>query len=196
MAHTGKIARLPKDIREIVNKRLDDGHTGADIANWLNEQPQVKAVMDSRFAGEPISSVNIYAWKGGGFLDWKRASGASLGRSGLAALLNRINEIKRMPTQDLGNDLALLLSVSLAMECDRLDAIDDGDERMKTLTAALDAFAQWRGAELDGGKVNLIRQKLEDLKQAAEKRLLDNAPKPKRTPAEQQARIRQILGTE
>ncbi len=197
MTRTGKIARLPKDIRDIVNRRLDNGHEAGEITEWLNEQPAVKAVLEKKFEGEPIQPSSIHTWKTGGYLDWKSASESQpVGGRGFAALLNKINELKRMPMLNLEADIALLLGVTLAMESGRLDALAEGEERMNALRAVLDAFVQLRGAELDGGKLNLARQKLEDLKFAAEKCRKENEPKPKRTPEEQQARIRQILGTE
>jgi hypothetical protein len=40
MTRNGKIARLPQEIREQVNRRLEDGEPGKQIAEWLNGLPE------------------------------------------------------------------------------------------------------------------------------------------------------------
>ena len=41
MARNGKIARLPKEIRAELNKRLDDNEPGPNLLGWLNGKPEV-----------------------------------------------------------------------------------------------------------------------------------------------------------
>ena len=58
---TGKIARLPKDIRTQVNRMLDDGLQYGSIINWLNNE------------GHPdINDDNLSSWYAGGYQDWCR----------------------------------------------------------------------------------------------------------------------------
>ena len=70
MTRTGKIARLPNHIREIVNRRLHDGHPGRDILLWLNSLPEVAALVDARFLGNFVTPSNLSQWKNGGYRDW------------------------------------------------------------------------------------------------------------------------------
>jgi hypothetical protein len=72
MARTGKIARLPRNIRDQLNHRLDDGESGVRLVEWLNGLPEVQAVLDQDFEGRPISEQNLTEWKQGGFLIWAR----------------------------------------------------------------------------------------------------------------------------
>ena len=58
MTRTGKIARLPRDIRHALNTRLTDGEPGPDILRWLNNLPDVKSVLKSNFDSRPISAQN------------------------------------------------------------------------------------------------------------------------------------------
>ncbi len=197
MTRVGKIARLPKDIRDVVNKRLLDGHPAAEIIAWLNEQPAVKTVLEEEFDGEAISPKNVSNWKNGGYHDWREEIEALSSRSGgIASFINRVSAVKLIAKSELPEDISLFLAATLAVECEQLDYIADEEERMKALGALLDAYAQLRGADLNGSKYNLERQKLEDLKQAAERRLKEQAPKQPMNPNEKQVRIRQILGTE
>ena len=69
---TGKIACLPKAIREQLNRRLDDGERGPKVLAWLNALPEVRTVLkDSRFRGQPITEQNLSNWRLGGFVRWQ-----------------------------------------------------------------------------------------------------------------------------
>jgi hypothetical protein len=66
----GKIARLPRDIREQLNTRLDDGEDADQILSWLNALPAVQKAIATHFNGQPISPQNLSAWRKGGFQEW------------------------------------------------------------------------------------------------------------------------------
>lgn len=55
---TGKIARLPKDLRDIINLMLRDGATNDEIRDRLS------------FHKEELNDQNILNWKEGGYQDW------------------------------------------------------------------------------------------------------------------------------
>ncbi|HEX4122224.1 MAG TPA: hypothetical protein VH619_16525 [Verrucomicrobiae bacterium] len=66
----GKIARLPGNIREELNIRLDDGQEADEILTWLNALPEVREILANQFEGSPISPQNLSAWRHGGFQEW------------------------------------------------------------------------------------------------------------------------------
>ncbi|HSY18255.1 MAG TPA: hypothetical protein VK815_07980 [Candidatus Acidoferrales bacterium] len=68
---TGKISRLPREIREQVNEKLDAGEPGNRLVAWLNELPAVKALLAAEFDGAAINEQNITNWKQGGFREWR-----------------------------------------------------------------------------------------------------------------------------
>ena len=72
MTRNGKIARLPEAIREELNRRLNDGEIGKQLADWLNAEEIVQKLLAKEFSGRPISEQNLSDWKQGGFEDWKR----------------------------------------------------------------------------------------------------------------------------
>jgi len=77
---TGKIARLPREIREQLNQRLDGGEPGNRLVAWLNELPEVRALLAAEFGGGVIKEQNLSNWKQGGFRDWRmRREIAALG---------------------------------------------------------------------------------------------------------------------
>jgi hypothetical protein len=66
----GKIARLPRSVRDQLNIRLDDGQEADDILPWLNALPEVQKVITERFNGVGVSPQNLSAWRQGGFKEW------------------------------------------------------------------------------------------------------------------------------
>jgi len=49
MTHNGKIARLPRNIRDELNHRLENGEAARVILPWLNALPAVQAVLAAGF---------------------------------------------------------------------------------------------------------------------------------------------------
>ena len=70
MTRTGKIARLPREIRDQLNQRLLDGQPGQRLLAWLNSLPEVQRVLAADFDGRPLSEQNLSQWKAGGYEDW------------------------------------------------------------------------------------------------------------------------------
>ena len=71
MAYYGKIARLPRHIRDELNHRLDNNEPGVRLVAWLNGLPEVRKVLDTDFEGREISEQNLSEWKANGYLDWQ-----------------------------------------------------------------------------------------------------------------------------
>jgi|SRR5947209_3856761 len=59
-SHTrnGKVARLSKDLRDQINKFMDDGFTYLEIIHQLGE------------AGAELNENNLSNWKSGGYTEW------------------------------------------------------------------------------------------------------------------------------
>jgi hypothetical protein len=57
----GKIARLPKETRDMINRMLDDGIPYHVIIDELGE------------AGEGLNAQNLTNWKQGGYQDWVKS---------------------------------------------------------------------------------------------------------------------------
>ena len=55
MSRRGKIARLPEEIREELNRRLADGEPGSSLARWLNGLPAVREMLERYFGGRDIN---------------------------------------------------------------------------------------------------------------------------------------------
>lgn len=68
----GKIGRLPKAIRQELNRRLDDGEPGKQLVGWLNGRAEVREVLEEQFGGRAVNEQNLSEWKQGGYRDWQR----------------------------------------------------------------------------------------------------------------------------
>ena len=67
----GKIARLPRTLRDELSQRIDNGQSGPKLADWLNQLPEVKTILAEYFAENPIINVqNISQWRKGGYQEW------------------------------------------------------------------------------------------------------------------------------
>ncbi len=56
MTGNGNIARLPRAIRDELNRRVDDGQTGKEILPWLNGLPEVKNCWPNRSPDGPSAN--------------------------------------------------------------------------------------------------------------------------------------------
>jgi hypothetical protein len=73
---TGKISRLPHELRQQLNQRLADGQTGKTILPWLNSIPEVQALLADSFDGQPINDQNLSDYRTRGFRRWEMRQAA------------------------------------------------------------------------------------------------------------------------
>jgi hypothetical protein len=163
----GKIARLPQPIREQINRRLENGEKGKQIAQWLNTLPEVTAVMASEFGGQPVNEPNLSHWKLGGYRDWEAQQEALEA----ARLFNSdAAELGRETCPQLADKLALCLTARLAVALRRSPSGDEDPdrqfERLRRIRAELTALrkgdhnAQW--LRIESGKLDLHWKKYRD----------------------------------
>lgn len=100
MTRTGKIARLPRTIREQLNRRLEDGEPGSDLVAWLNALPPVQTVLKTEFADRPISEQNLSEWKSGGYRDWRKHQEAMELVRDLSANADELTQVTGEPLTD------------------------------------------------------------------------------------------------
>jgi hypothetical protein len=69
-ARCGKVARLPIQIRDALNRRLENNEPAGAILPWLNSLPETKQVLAAQFQNAPITPQNLSEWRQGGFREW------------------------------------------------------------------------------------------------------------------------------
>lgn len=159
MTNTGKIARLPKPIRDQLNQRLDDGQAAEDILPWLNHLPECKKVLAEKFDSRPITRQNLSQWKTAGYQTWLRVQQA---REQVQSLVEQ--------AKDLGNDedgliakdgmtladrLGSLLVVQLLTALQQLDNIADPDQRWQRIKDISRELSRLRREDHHGRRVHL-----------------------------------------
>jgi len=65
----GKIARLPWNIREELNRRMLDNQPLRKICEWVNGLPETIAQCAERKLA-PVTWFNLSSWRQGGYQDW------------------------------------------------------------------------------------------------------------------------------
>jgi len=154
----GKIARLPRPIREALNQRLNNGEIGAALLVWLNALPEVRAVLAAHFGGEPISDRNLSRWKQGGFVDWRQHVEA---QEWVGRLMEEGDEIEGEPgARKLADRLSAPVVVELFKLLKRAAASDDPVEHRKAVLGAAQQLAQLRRADHRLVEMSLLTERL------------------------------------
>jgi hypothetical protein len=205
MTRNGKIARLPRGIRDELNRRLDNGETGVRLLEWLNGLPEVKQVLDRDFEGREINDQNLSDWKSGGFADWQGQQQAlAMSRE----LMANGKELAAVSGGELMDCLAAVVAAryAAALYGWNGEMTDEMRNELRGLKALSREVARLRRSEqsaerlkLDREWLALGRQKTEDgmkkrLYQLCEDHDFQDKITPKMTRAERARKIREILG--
>jgi len=138
MTRTGKIARLPREIRDQLNQRLNDGQPGRRLVTWLNSLPEVQQVLAANFDGRPLTEQNLSEWKAGGYLDWQ-ARLETLDQSRELAADSR--ELAAATDGKLNDHLTTMLSARYAVALAEWDKQTTGTFQDKLLKTSADQNA-------------------------------------------------------
>ncbi|MGB7748677.1 MAG: hypothetical protein WBN75_15485 [Verrucomicrobiia bacterium] len=156
--HNGKIARLPRNLRDELNHRLDDGEPGGGLLEWLNALPAVRAVLDAEFGGCRINAQNLSNWRAGGYQHWLKQQER---RANVRQLAEDAGEL----TGDGGgveasNHLSAVLVAELAESArDSLATITDPAERCARMQKFLRALARVRREDYLAGRLAIERER-------------------------------------
>jgi hypothetical protein len=159
MTGNGKIARLPRKIRDQLNRRLDDGESGVRLVEWLNALPEVQQVLKSEFGGRPISEQNLSEWKQRGFREWLRHQEAC---DRMRWMTERAADLDDTADGiEISDRLGSVLAVELADAAQKLDEIADPQERWHRLREILRELWRLRSEDHHGHRMQLQREQWE-----------------------------------
>jgi hypothetical protein len=138
---TGKIARLPQNIRDELNQKLQNNVPGNQLLTWLHGLPEVQKILTEHFGGQPLTKSNLSRWRHGGFIDW---TSHCEGRQQWWELVESARELTDKRTEKKGVDvssyLGTFLLVELAEALDHLHKVKNLEKRwrlMHTISGAL-----------------------------------------------------------
>ena len=160
MTRRGKIARLPRNIRDQLNQRLDDGEQGTRLIEWLNTLPEVRHVLETHFEGLPINDTNLSDWKSGGFLDWQAEQEA-------LALLRESKsdgqELAKVPAAELAAPLTTVLMAhyTAAFYRSNGDATEEPRARVRRLGKSMRDMIRLQRYQLAREQAQIGRDRLE-----------------------------------
>jgi hypothetical protein len=160
MTRKGKIARLPRDLREELNRRLEDGEPGAGLVEWLNALPAVQQILQEQFGGRPIREQNLSEWRDGGYRDWQEQQEK---RGLLRQLTEEAGELNEAAGGgESSRGLAEVLTAELALAArEGLREMTDPKERRRWLLEALAALARVRREEHLAGHLVVQQERWE-----------------------------------
>ena len=130
MTRIGKIARLPRALREQINHRLEEGEPGVDIVAWLNALPEVQAVLQAEFAGRPIKEQNLSEWKQGGYRDWQKHQEALALACEFSAHAAELAKVGGEPLSDVVSPLLLTKYMAILQSMGTVTGGEPGDWKL------------------------------------------------------------------
>ncbi len=152
----GKIARLPREIRERLNRRILDGEKGKSLVAWLNSLPEVQAVMAGEFGGKPVREQNLSEWRQGGYRGWLAAEEAREVVSQFAENTEQWNTQDHPPLTDV---LALWAASHYAIASRKLSETD-GPEGWRLLREMCHDIVELRRGDHSARRIEIERERV------------------------------------
>jgi hypothetical protein len=155
---TGKIARLPRQIRNQLSQRLDDGEGGNSLLEWLNGLPEVKKLCDEQFHAVPVSKQNLSDFKQGPHQEWLRGREACELAQHLA---EQADDLGRATDEaNVSEVLGRVFAVELArLARTMLAETADPQERWRRLREVLGQVARLRTGDHQWQRLQIERER-------------------------------------
>ncbi len=208
MTGNGKIARMPRAVRDELNRRMDDGQTGKELLPWLNGLPEVKKLLADQFAGRPIAKQNLYEWRAGGHRVWQARQEILAQARELAA---DAQELSSATDGKLTDHLATVLAARYAAALAGWDGevTDEFRRSLRVLHGLCQDIVELRRGDHSGARLSLEQERLEREREKTEEEVFEQFQRWARnskvrdslcenwlSPEERERRIREIFGRE
>jgi hypothetical protein len=208
MARNGKIARLPREVRDVLNRRLDNGEQGGSLLAWLNALPAVSAVLARDFGGNAISKQNLCEWRAGGFAEWQARQETLDQARELAA---DAAEITAATDGRLTDHLATVLAVRYASALSGWngEVTDEFRRKLRALRGLCQDIVELRRGDHSGARLKMEQERLEREREKTEEEVIAHFQRWLKNPAvrdlicqdyvspeERERRLREIFGLE
>jgi hypothetical protein len=204
ITRNGKIARLPKAIREELNRRLSDGETGKELVTWLNGLSEVQNIVATEFGGRAVREQNLSEWKQGGYEEWLRQQEAlELVRH----LSVETDELKVAAVDSLSDKLGLWLAARYAVATRKLAAQNDGDMDWQRLRELCSDVVALRRGDHSAARLKIEQARLERERDETEEEVVAHFQRWAKnpavrelicgncvSPADRERRMREIFG--
>jgi hypothetical protein len=167
MTRKGKVARLPRAVRDELNRRLQDGETAVALVLWLNNLPEVRHVLAAHFETRPINEQNLCEWKAGGYVEWQTRQDAFSESGELAA---DAQELLAVTDGRLTDHLATVLAARYAVLLRSWpgDVNDEIRGQFKMLHGLCAHIVELRRSDQSGNRLALERERQEQFRTKTE----------------------------
>jgi hypothetical protein len=171
MTRTGKIARSPRNIRDELHRRLDNGEPGVHLVEWLNSLPEVQQVLKTYFGGHEITEKNLSDWKTNGYLDWQ---GQQESLATARELKAKASELTAESDGDLTESLATIVAAGYAAALDGWNGeiTDEIRRKLRGLKAITREVLRLERMNIQREWLSLGYRRYEDSKRSDEKAAL------------------------
>jgi hypothetical protein len=171
MARNGKIARLPREVREELNRRLLDGEPGGPLLAWLNGLPSARAVLEREFGGCAISKQNLCEWRAGGFAEWRTRQETLEQVRELAA---DADDLAAAANGRLTDHLATVLAAryACALAGWNGETTDKFNRNLRALRGMCQDIVELRRGDHSGARLKMERERLEQVRGKSEEEVL------------------------
>jgi hypothetical protein len=173
MTRKGKIARLSREVRDELNRRLQDGEPGVRLVAWLNGLPETQKILQSEFAGRPISKQNLCEWKAGGYPEW-------LARQEMLAQARELaadaKELTAATEGRLTDHLATVLAARYAAAMAGWDgeANEDFRRKLRVLRSLCQDIVELRRGDHSGARLNMEQERLGREREKTEEEVVEH----------------------
>jgi hypothetical protein len=208
MARNGKIARLPREIRDELNRRLQNGGQGGPLLAWLNALPAVSELLAREFGSSPVSKQNLCEWRAGGFKEWQLRQETLEQARELAA---DANEITAATDGKLTDHLATVLAVRYASALAGWngEVTDEFRKKLRALRGMCQDIVELRRGDHSGARLKMEQERLDRGREKTEEEVIahfqrwlknpevrDMVCQNYISPEERERRMREIFGLE
>ena len=160
MTSTGKIARLPREIRDQLTRRLQNGEPGKKLVAWLNSLPETQQVLAAGFGGRPINEQNLSAWKNGAYQHWLERQETFAQARDLAPVARQLNAAADgQLTDHLSTVLAARYATALAQW--NGEPTEEFRRKLRLLRGLCQGIVQLRRADQSNARMDLQHEQLD-----------------------------------
>lgn len=206
MGRYGKIASLPRELRDQLNRRLDDGEQGVRLVEWLNQLSEVQGVLARNFDGRKINEQNLTEWKAGGYRDWQARQEMLAQAREMAA---DAAELTTATNGKLTDHLAAILAARYAALVANWngEATDEFRAKLRALRELCQDIVNLRRGDHSGARLFMEQERLKGEQEKTEEELFEQfeewARRPEvrdclcanwLSPEERERRLRAIFG--
>ena len=154
---TGKIAQLPKSVRDDLNRRLENGKQSPELLAWLNSLPETQELLTQKFENQPITRSNLSDWRQGGFAEWRADQ---LREARIQRICETGRNLERAENGDLFENFARITLAEMTVDLDAAQKlrgerrIDRMNHLVRNLSRLQNAYNRSRWADLAWTKYN------------------------------------------